>query len=125
MGNGEEAVPETAAGSREEQLQWYDEKLEESQVSEDFLDSLDQFSYRTASALLAEPGEGENENYSPLSLYYALGMAAMGADGETLTEMEELLGVESPEELAEGCRTLYENLFYTQKRQDFLMETEG
>ena len=80
MGNGEEAVPETAAGSREEQLQWYDEKLEESQVSEDFLDSLDQFSYRTASALLAEPGEGENENYSPLSLYYALGMAAMGAD---------------------------------------------
>ena len=52
-------------------------------------------------------------------------MAAMGADGETLTEMEELLGVESPEELAEGCRTLYENLFYTQKRQDVLMETEG
>lgn len=125
MGNGEEAVPETAAGSREEQLQWYDEKLEESQVSEDFLDSLDQFSYRTASALLAEPGGGENENYSPLSLYYALGMAAMGADGETLTEMEGLLGVESPEELAEGCRTLYENLFYTQKRQDVLMETEG
>ena len=125
MDNGEEAVPETAAGSREEQLQWYDEKLEESQVSENFLDSLDQFSYRTASALLAEPGGGENENYSPLSLYYALGMAAMGADGETLTEMEGLLGVESPEELAEGCRTLYENLFYTQKRQDVLMETEG
>lgn len=121
------AVPETASGEREEQISWYNEKLEESQVTETFLESLDQFSYRTAAALFSADGEGgeSNENYSPLSLYYALGMAASGADGETLEELNELLGTDSREELSKGCRLLYENLFYTQKLQEAAYSREG
>ena len=83
-----EPEPEQApAGEREEQLQWYSEKLEECRTSEEFLGMLDQFSYRSASALLAGGESSANENYSPLSLYYALGMTAAGAEGETLEEL--------------------------------------
>ncbi|HIZ79293.1 MAG TPA: serpin family protein [Candidatus Lachnoclostridium stercorigallinarum] len=113
-----EAVPETAPGTEEEQISWYTRKLEESQVPETFLNSLDQFSYRTASALFSGGEVSENENYSPLSLYYALGMAASGAEGETFQELAELLGEEDKDGLTEGCRTLYENLYYTQKLQE-------
>lgn len=42
--------------------------------------------------------EGENALVSPLSVLAALGMTANGADGETLSQMEEALGM-APEEL--------------------------
>ena len=58
-----EPEPEQApAGEREEQLQWYSEKLEECRTSEEFLGMLDQFSYRSASALLAGGESSANEN---------------------------------------------------------------
>ncbi len=37
--------------------------------------------------------EGENTLISPLSVLYALAMTANGADGETLTQMEQVLGM--------------------------------
>ena len=38
--------------------------------------------------------EGENTLISPLSVLYALAMTANGADGETLTQMEKVLGID-------------------------------
>ena len=38
--------------------------------------------------------EGENPLISPLSVLYALAMTANGADGDTLTQMEEVLGMD-------------------------------
>ena len=38
--------------------------------------------------------EGENTLISPLSVLYALAMTANGADGETLTQMEQVLGMD-------------------------------
>ena len=121
-----EPEPEQApAGEREEQLQWYSEKLEECRTSEEFLGMLDQFSYRSASALLAGGENSANENYSPLSLYYALGMTAAGAEGETLEELGALLGTEDREALADGCRRLYENIYYSRKLQDLYGDLDG
>lgn len=37
--------------------------------------------------------DGENTLISPLSVLYALGMTANGAEGETLTQMEQVLGI--------------------------------
>lgn len=42
-------------------------------------------------------GEGENVLISPVSVLYALGMTQNGADGETLQEMEEVMGISSSE----------------------------
>lgn len=41
--------------------------------------------------------EGKNTLISPLSVLYALAMTANGADGETLAQMEQVLGMESDE----------------------------
>ena len=38
--------------------------------------------------------EGENTLISPLSVFYALAMTANGADGETLAQMEQVLGMD-------------------------------
>ena len=61
----------------------------------------------------ASVGESENENVliSPLSIQLALAMTANGADGETLAEMEALLGGEIPlEELNEYLYSYVKNL---------------
>lgn len=55
-------------------------------------------------------GESGNLNVSPLSLYYALCMAANGADGDTLTEMLALLGGKDAESLNAYCAELIESL---------------
>ncbi len=78
---------------------------EENPVEESFTDSLSNFSYETASALFA--GGNENINYSPVSLYYALAMAATGAEGETKDQLLSLLGVQDTETLKEQCGNYY------------------
>lgn len=82
---------------------------DENQVSEDFQKSLGQFAYRTASEILN--GSGENGNYSPVSLYYGLALAAEGAGGETAGQMQKLLGVQGADTLAEQCGRLYRYLY--------------
>ena len=54
-------------------------RREENQVPESFLEAVRQFSWGSAALLLEETEE--NRNYSPLSLYYALALAAQGASG--------------------------------------------
>ena len=85
-------------------------RREENQVPESFLEAVRQFSWGSAALLLEETEE--NRNYSPLSLYYALALAAQGASGTTEQEFLDLLGVGDREELAEACGKLY-RLLYT------------
>lgn len=53
-----------------------------------------------------------NVNYSPLSLYYALAVAASGAEGQTQQELLDLLGVADADTLAEQCGNLYPAALY-------------
>jgi serpin B len=79
-------------------------------VDEDFQSLLDDFSYRTGSALLKD-NAGKNINFSPLSLYYALAVASTGAGGDTRGQMLDLLGASDSEYLSVQCKNLYNNLY--------------
>ncbi len=70
------------------------------------LKNIFQFSCTTASSILTN--SNQNECYSPLSLYYALSLVSMGAEGETLRQFESLLGISDKSALASQCRTLYQ-----------------
>jgi len=82
---------------------------EQNPLDEDFYAQVKDFSYRTASAAFA--AQDGNLNYSPLSLYYALTLAASGARGETQTELLELLGAPDADTLTENCGRLYRRLY--------------
>lgn len=69
----------------------------------DFADTLEQFASKTGAQLLS--GDG-NACYSPLSLYYALSMAATGAAGDTQKQLYDLLGAEESDALAQNCADL-------------------
>ena len=83
---------------------------ENNPVSGEFVSAAQAFSYDSAARLLAEGTE--NRNYSPLSLYYALALAAQGAEGKTEEEMLAVLGMMDKDELAAQCGNLY-RLLYT------------
>lgn len=53
------------------------------------IDSYEGFAYTVSAALVDGT---ENRNFSPISVYYALAMAAEGADGRTLADLLNLLG---------------------------------
>ncbi len=83
--------------------------MEENPVADDFLASLNEFSYKTASQIFAD--RTGNTNYSPVSLYFALAMAASGAEGKTSYELLSLLGVPSRAALSTQCGNLYRQLY--------------
>jgi len=56
--------------------------------------------------------EGENPLFSPISAYYALAMIALGAQGETALEFQNVLGLD-PMELARDLYTLTASLAST------------
>lgn len=82
---------------------------EENALSDAFVGSVKRFSYDSAGRILAQ--SDENRNYSPVSLYFALALAAEGAEGKTGEEFFALLGVDDREELADQCRKLYRLLY--------------
>lgn len=83
---------------------------ENNQVAETTLNGINRFSYETASRILG--GENGNATYSPLSLYYALAIAASGADGTTQQELLALLNAADADQLAGECGRLF-RLLYT------------
>lgn len=85
------------------------EVREQNPVEASFIEALNEFSYKTSPHILTRVGE--NTNYSPLSLYYALSLAASGAQGETEAELFTLLGVPSSEILTKQCGNLYRTLY--------------
>jgi serpin B len=82
-------------------------------VNEDTVAAIDRFSYNTASQILKD--SKTNGCYSPLSLYYALALAAAGAEGSTQDELLDLLGAGDITELSEQCGNLY-RLLYTDNK---------
>lgn len=89
------------------------EVREQNPVEDNFLSALTNFSYETASAALRTV-EG-NANYSPLSLYFALALAGTGANGETQSQIFDLLGIFETEEISVQCGNLYRRLYTDHK----------
>ena len=81
----------------------------ETEPDEDFLAAVNDFAYASTAAVLADTAE--NANFSPLSLYYALSLAATGAEGDTAAEFMDVLGVSDAEELSAQCESLYRQLY--------------
>lgn len=82
---------------------------EQNPVSDSFISAINDFTFKTGSLILNETGK--NTNYSPLSLYYALALAATGAENETEAELLTLLGVADSQELVEQSGNLYRFLY--------------
>lgn len=84
-------------------------KLKEGKTADaEFISAVNNFS---AELLKAQHTDGENTLLSPLSAMYALSMTANGAEGQTLEQMEQVLGGElSIDELNEYLRGLYARL---------------
>lgn len=86
-------------------------------VGDGFQERLNGFAYETAAKLL--DGDGGNQVYSPVSLYFALSAAAAGAKGETRQEILGVLGYEEEEKLARDCGAAYEAFYQNQKDYKF------
>ncbi|MDW2800895.1 serpin family protein [Clostridium boliviensis] len=82
---------------------------EENPVVDNFIAAINDFSYKTGALVLTD--EGKNINYSPLSLYYALSIAASGAKSETETQLLDLLGIGNIQELSAQSGNLYRLLY--------------
>lgn len=108
--------PVRADLSPEDCVGW-EKLLEENVVSPSFRKALDQFAYKSGSAVLKNVvGNG---NYSPLSLYFTLALAGCGAEGETGEQILGSLGMRERKELTEQCRKLYQWYVYqTQMEKD-------
>ena len=91
----------------------YDTRMtirDQNPVDDTFIEAINDFSYRTAAQLLSD--DGLNKSYSPLSLYYALSLAASGAREDTAAELLDVLGVKDTETLTQQCGNLYRMLYY-------------
>lgn len=85
------------------------EVREQNPVDDDFIKALNEFSYKTSAYILTDAGK--NINYSPLSLYFALSLAASGAEGDTAEQLLSLLGISDKEVLSEQCGNYYRTLY--------------
>ena len=83
----------------------WSEQREAMGVDESTYGAMAAFAAKSAGKVLS--GTERNANYSPFSLYYALAMAAQGANGKTAEEMLNLLGMNDANTLAEQCGNLY------------------
>lgn len=94
----------------------YQQMLEENPVDADFLAALNRFALRSSAQLLS----GEGGCVSPLSIYYALALAAEGAQGDTARELYALLGADG-ERLGEQCSNLFRRLYAEDEEGTLLM----
>lgn len=92
-----------------EDIKGQGEVRKQNPVDDDFIQALNEFSYLTSANIVTETGQ--NINYSPLSLYFSLALAAYGAEGETEEQLLDLLGVTDKEVLSQQCGNLYRILY--------------
>jgi serpin B len=83
--------------------------MDENPLDDNLVEIVNDFAYKTGSLILSEAKE--NVNYSPLSLYYSLGIATTGARAETEKEMLDLLGIKDRQFLSEQSGNLYRVLY--------------
>jgi serpin B len=76
------------------------------------IESNNEFSYQIFNKIVENEENNTNIFISPLSMYYALGMASLGADSDTRTEFNSLLGWTDKDEteILESLKSLYEQL---------------
>lgn len=110
--DSEAAEPEEVSYAANDYESW-NALLRENEISQEFQEGLEQFAFESGSQVLKTVEE--NGVYSPLSLYYALALAGCGAEGQTVSEIMDNLGMQNKEELAEQCRKLYQ--WYTYREQ--------
>lgn len=83
--------------------------IDENPVDDNTIRIINDFAYKTASLILKE--SEKNMNYSPLSLYYALGLATTGARTETEMELLNLLGMPDRGTLSQESGNLYRTFY--------------
>lgn len=104
-----------------EDYETWQEIREQNPLSGDFLRAVNNFSFRTAAVVLSENQAGENANYSPLSLYYALAIAGSGAGSETAVELLDLLCTTDAATLNDQSGNLYRRLYFDNEIGKFQM----
>ncbi|NLK69567.1 MAG: serpin family protein [Clostridiaceae bacterium] len=102
--------PEYPKGFSSSDYEAMRQRRDENPVNDSTYDAIHKFSYNTAAQVFKEVET--NNCYSPLSLYYALALAATGAEGSTKDELSELLGFDNVFDLSKECGNLY-RLLYT------------
>ena len=104
---------------QEEEEQWEYYSSKRRMLPDRFIHSYEGFVTDTAAQVLTESGEnGKNVIYSPLSLYYALALAAAGAEGETQEEFLQLLHYEDLDVLASDCKTSFESFYHVPREEN-------
>lgn len=96
--------------------QWDYSRAKRQAITETFAEAYHEFTVNTSTELLKE--RAGNQIYCPLSLYYALSLAADGAEGETQKEMLDVLGFEDPAVLAEECKNSFEALYHVPNEEN-------
>lgn len=92
---------------REEDFEKWRAYIDENEVPQSVTDQVGDFAFRTAVPLLE--ARKKNLVYSPMSLYYALSLAASGTGGDTAAELYDYLGAPDgglPEDAARLYRLL-------------------
>ncbi len=85
-----------------------DASLQGQQVADDMMDveTWNAFASNSTAAVLGSSAQDPNGNacFSPASLYFALALAAQGADGDAQSQLLELLGTKDADALSVFCR---------------------
>lgn len=92
---------------------WREETM---QIPEAFRNAYRGFTAKTAAEVLKE--SSENTVYSPVSLYYALALAASGAEGETKAELLDVLGYENADQMAGDLKLAFEGLYHVPNKEN-------
>ena len=89
--------------------------------NEEFINSIADFSYATGSEFLAN--SEENLNYSPISLYTALSLLSVGAEGNTQDELFNLLDIGDKDigYLSTEMDDLYRSLYFKSDAYNLLI----
>ena len=101
---------------KKEEERWEANRSRRQSVPEAFVSAYEEFAVNTASGLLAD--STENMIYSPLSFYYALAVAAEGADGTTKEELLKLLGYADAEQLSNDAKAYFEVVYHVPNEEN-------
>ncbi len=86
------------------------DRWKNNQISDSTANAINSFSYKTAASILSPEDDVESQEsgcYSPMSLYQTLAILASGAEGETQSQILNLLGIGDLDTLAEESGKLY------------------
>jgi len=101
---------------KDDDARWDYSREKRQKLTETFADAYNTFAVETAAELLKS--KNDNIVYSPISLYYALALAASGAEGATQEEILELLGYETLEALTTDCKASFEALYHVANEEN-------